>query len=71
MSSYKRQFILNSSPLYQVMPCALAALRRFIARHGHPSEIHSDNGTNFTGANNYLKQLYASERTLNTKVFYR
>ncbi|GFU06714.1 integrase catalytic domain-containing protein [Trichonephila clavipes] len=36
----------------------LAALRRFIARRGHPSEIHSDNGTNFTGANNYLKQLY-------------
>ncbi|GFW99952.1 integrase catalytic domain-containing protein [Trichonephila clavipes] len=25
----------------------LAALRRFIARRGHPSEIHSDNGTNF------------------------
>ncbi|GFU77361.1 integrase catalytic domain-containing protein [Trichonephila clavipes] len=36
----------------------LAALRRFIARRGHPSEIHSDNGTNFIGANNYLKQLY-------------
>ncbi|GFV07255.1 integrase catalytic domain-containing protein [Trichonephila clavipes] len=30
----------------------LAALRRFIARRGHPSEIHSDNGTNFKGANN-------------------
>ncbi|GFW74204.1 integrase catalytic domain-containing protein [Trichonephila clavipes] len=36
----------------------LSALRRFIARRGHPSEIHSDNGTNFIGANNYLKQLY-------------
>ncbi|GFR12188.1 integrase catalytic domain-containing protein [Trichonephila clavata] len=36
----------------------LAALRRFIARSGHPSEIHSDNGTNLIGANNYLKQLY-------------
>ncbi|GFW65784.1 integrase catalytic domain-containing protein [Trichonephila clavipes] len=36
----------------------LAALRRFIVRRGHPSEIHSDNGTNFIGANNYLKQLY-------------
>ncbi|GFX24015.1 integrase catalytic domain-containing protein [Trichonephila clavipes] len=36
----------------------LAALRPFIARRGHPSEIHSDNGTNFIGANNYLKQLY-------------
>ncbi|GFU68821.1 integrase catalytic domain-containing protein [Trichonephila clavipes] len=36
----------------------LAALRRFIARRGHPSEIHSDNGTNFIGSKNYLKQLY-------------
>ncbi|GFV66006.1 integrase catalytic domain-containing protein [Trichonephila clavipes] len=40
----------------------LAALRRFIARRGHPSEIHSDNGTNFIGANNYLKQLYMLKR---------
>ncbi|GFW87954.1 integrase catalytic domain-containing protein [Trichonephila clavipes] len=36
----------------------LAALRRFIARRGHPSEIHLDNGTNSIGDNNYLKQLY-------------
>ncbi|XP_066595071.1 uncharacterized protein [Prorops nasuta] len=36
----------------------LAALRRFIARRGMPEHIHSDNGTNFIGANNQLKELY-------------
>lgn len=36
----------------------LAALRRFIAR-GRPEHIYSDNGTNFVGANNHLKELYA------------
>lgn len=37
----------------------LAALRRFIARRGIPENIYSDNGTNFTGAHNQLKELYA------------
>ncbi|XP_018377309.1 PREDICTED: uncharacterized protein LOC108770303 [Trachymyrmex cornetzi] len=36
----------------------LAALRRFISRRGIPTHIHSDNGTNFVGANNQLKELY-------------
>ncbi|XP_066585194.1 uncharacterized protein [Prorops nasuta] len=36
----------------------LAALRRFIARRGLPSNIYSDNGSNFVGANNKLKELY-------------
>lgn len=36
----------------------LAALRRFIAHHGMPAEIHSDNGTNFQGANNTLSELH-------------
>ncbi|XP_025996386.2 uncharacterized protein LOC113005268 [Solenopsis invicta] len=37
----------------------LAALRRFIARRGLPENIYSDNGTNFIGANNRLKEMYA------------
>ncbi|XP_071578769.1 uncharacterized protein [Temnothorax nylanderi] len=36
----------------------LAALRRFCARRGIPEHIYSDNGTNFIGANNQLKELY-------------
>lgn len=36
----------------------LAALRRFVGQYGVPSEIHSDNGTNFHGSKNELHQLY-------------
>ncbi|XP_036140495.1 uncharacterized protein LOC118644872 [Monomorium pharaonis] len=35
----------------------LECLRRFIARRGRPRVIHSDNGTNFTGAANALSRL--------------
>lgn len=34
-----------------------SALRRFIARRGLCRDIFSDNGTNFIGANNQLKEL--------------
>lgn len=36
----------------------LAALRRFIARRGYPTDIFTDNGKNFVGANAYLKSLF-------------
>lgn len=35
----------------------IAALRRLIARRGTITEIISDNGTNFVGANNYIKAI--------------
>ena len=36
----------------------IVALRRFIARRGFYSTIHSDNVTNFIGANNELRELH-------------
>lgn len=38
----------------------LLALRRFIARRGTPSEILSDQGTNFRGAERELKEAFAA-----------
>ncbi len=35
------------------------ALRRFLSRRPRPTVIHSDNGTNFVGANNLLKAALA------------
>lgn len=36
----------------------LAAFKRFISRRGVCSDIFSDNGTNFVGANNSLKEMF-------------
>ena len=37
----------------------LAAFRRFISLRAVPSEVYSDNGTNFVGTNNQLRELEA------------
>lgn len=37
----------------------LNALRRFLSRRGHCSNIYSDNGRNFVGCERYLTELYA------------
>lgn len=39
----------------------IQALRRFVSRRGLCSDIHSDNGRNFVGADNELRRLLRSE----------
>lgn len=50
----------------------LAALKRFVARRGKVSEIHSDNATNYKGAANELHQLYKllKSNTLSRKLIF-
>ncbi|XP_052751531.1 uncharacterized protein LOC128200852 [Galleria mellonella] len=43
---------------------SIMSLRRFIGRRGVPTEIWSDNGTAFVGANHLLKSLYGAEMEL-------
>lgn len=46
----------------------LGALRRFIARRGKPKSIYCDNGTNFQGANNELKELHNLIKSENHQI---
>ena len=41
----------------------IAELRRFTARHGKPSLILSDHGTDFTGATRELRKIYEKQKT--------
>ncbi len=45
----------------------IAAFRRFISRRGKPSIMWSDNGTNFVGAANELKDLFSFLREMTTQ----
>jgi len=45
----------------------IATLRRFVARRGKPSQIWSDNGSQFTRANKELKELVNSLKQQSTQ----
>ncbi|XP_014226437.1 uncharacterized protein LOC106652156 [Trichogramma pretiosum] len=46
----------------------LAAFRRFVSHHGNPTHMYSDNGSNFVGANNHLRELYMMIRSDDFKL---
>ncbi|GBM00440.1 hypothetical protein AVEN_179245-1 [Araneus ventricosus] len=60
--SVLKPFVRNRSVHLEIVnSCStdafIGALKRFIARRGKPSDIYSDNGTNFVGANNELRKI--------------
>ncbi|UYV67559.1 hypothetical protein LAZ67_5001210 [Cordylochernes scorpioides] len=48
----------------------LAALKRFISRRGRPTDIYSDNATNFKGASNILKERWRLFNAANIQDFF-
>lgn len=46
----------------------IAALRRMTSRRGIVTEIVSDNGTNFVGANNYLKEIIRAQENSKDQI---
>lgn len=49
----------------------IAALHRFISRRGVPSDIYSDNGTNFVGANKMLELKSKQEEAEYNEAIYK
>ncbi|UYV73931.1 hypothetical protein LAZ67_11001496 [Cordylochernes scorpioides] len=47
----------------------LAALKRFISRRGRPTDIYSDNATNFKGASNILNERWKLFKAANIQDF--
>jgi len=48
-------------------PDFLATLERFVARRGTPAVIYSDNGTNFLGAREEIRELQKFSQSKNTQ----
>ncbi len=64
LKSYACLFVCFATRAVHLELCAdlsteefLAALRRFCARWGTPSNVYSDNGSNFLGARNEIREL--------------
>ncbi len=73
VKTYACLFVCLSTKTIHIELCSslstddfLATLRRFIARRGCPSHIFSDNGTNFVGAREEIREIQAMTTTKNT-----